>query len=398
MLDVVVGGRVLMPDRSLRAREITIDEGRIVSLLEPGSIPLDEREGMLDASGCVVSPGFIDTHVHGAGGSNFMDLDGGGVSTVAHHLAAAGVTSCVATTTSTDPGSLAKAVEKLALQHGLDQQIDLLGIHLEGPFLADSHRGVHRAEHLRPPTQTEVDHLLELADQRLRIVTLAPELPGAHSVIRRLVKEGVAVSLGHSACTHSQATQAFASGVSRVTHCFNALEPIHHREPGPVVAALTDSAVRVELIGDGRHVSPEVVRWTWQQIGTDRLVLVSDGVDVAGLPDGQHRRWEGTPVQLRDGVSSTLAGKLAGGTKGLGACVRDLVRVGALPMTDALACASETPARSLGLESTKGRVLPGHDADLVVLDPDLEVRATVHGGTVTYKSNEPSHPPTRRST
>jgi N-acetylglucosamine-6-phosphate deacetylase len=326
--------------------------------------------------------------VHGAGGSNFMDLDRG-VSAVARHLAVSGVTSCVATTVTTDPASLARAVTDLAERCSLDQQVDVLGIHVEGPFLAASHRGVHRAEHLRAPTHAEVDHLLQVASGRLRVVTLAPELPGAHSAIHRLVRAGAVVSLGHSAATYEQAVQAFANGVSRVTHCYNALPPIHHREPGPVVAALTNPDVHVELVGDGRHVSPEVVRWTWQQVGTDRLVLVSDGVDVAGLPDGQHRRWEGTPVLLHDGVSRTLNGGLAGGTKGLAACVRDLVRAGALPLADALACASQTPARSVGVEGVKGRLLPGHDADLVVLGPDLEVRATVHAGTVTYRQPRP---------
>lgn len=394
MVDAVVGGRVLMPDHSLQQRDVVIDQGRIQSLAEPGA-QADGGSELLDATGCVVSPGFIDTHVHGAGGYSFMDL-AGGVSTVADHLAAAGVTSCLAATATTDPTTLARAVEDLAGRTSLDGKVDLLGIHLEGPFLAETHRGVHRAEHLRPPTETEVDHLLRASRHRLRVVTLAPELPGGHGAVRRLVDAGAAVALGHSSATYDDAVQAFSTGVSRVTHCFNALPPIHHRAPGPIVAALSDPAVYVELVGDGRHVSPEVVRWTWQQVGTSRLVLVSDGVDVAGLPDGRHRRWEGTPVVLQDGVSRTLDGGLAGGVKGLAACVRDLVRAGALPLSDALACASETPARSLGVEQAKGRILPGQDADLVVLAPDLEVRATLNAGAVTYRLETSTLPPRRR--
>lgn len=397
MVDAVVGGQVLMPDHSLRPCEIVIVQGRIHSLAEPGDRSWAQHE-VLDASGCVVAPGLIDTHVHGAGGHNFMELDGG-APTVARHLAAAGVTSCVAATASTDPPSLARAVEDLAGRPDLDGDVDVLGIHLEGPFLAAAQRGVHRAEHLRPPTRTEVDALLHAAGGRLRIVTLAPELPEADSTVRRLVDAGVAVGLGHSGATYDDATKAFSHGVSRVTHCFNALPPIHHRAPGPIVAALSDPHVYVEIIGDGRHVSPEIVRWTWQQVGTGRLVLVSDGADVTGLPDGRHHRWEGTPVALEDGVSRTLQGGLAGGTKGLAACVRDLARSGALPLADALACAAETPARSLGVEETKGRIAPGRDADLVVLTPDLEVRATVHAGTVTYRHPATtSLPPRRRRT
>ena len=394
MVDAVVGGRVLMPDHSLQRRDVVIAQGKIQGLSEPGAHACGGSE-LLDATGCVVSPGFVDTHVHGAGGHNFMDL-AGGASTVAHHLAAAGVTSCLAATATTDPTTLARAVADLAGRAGVDGKVDLLGIHLEGPFLAEAQRGVHRAEHLRPPTRSEVDHLLHAAGDRLQVVTLAPELPGGHDAVRRLVDAGVTVALGHSSATYDDAARAFSTGVSRVTHCFNALPPIHHRAPGPIVAALTDTTVYVELVGDGRHVSPEVVRWTWQQVGSSRLVLVSDGVDVAGLPDGRHHRWEGTPVVLRDGVSRTLDGGLAGGVKGLAACVRDLVLAGALPLADALVCASETPARSLGVQGAKGRILPGQDADLVVLAPDLGVLATVNAGSVTYRSLDTSPLPPRR--
>lgn len=386
MVDAVVGGRVLLPDRTLQPFDIAIVQGRIQRLVEPGSQEWTGRH-VLDAGGCVVSPGFMDTHVHGGRGSNFMDL-GDGAPTVAAHLAASGVTSCVATTASTDATTLLRAVKDLANRTDLDGHVELLGIHLEGPFLSHANRGVHRAEHLRPPTQSELEELLHAADRRLRIVTLAPELPGAAQAISHLVEAGVTVSLGHSGSGHHGAVAAFQQGARRITHCFNGLPPIHHRAPGPIVAALSNTAVHVEIVGDGCHVLPEVVRWTWQQVGTDRLVLISDGVDVAGLADGPHHRWEGTRVLLRDGESHTPSGGLAGGTKGLAACVRDLVRSGTMPLPDALCAASETPARSLGVEHIKGRILPGHDADLVVLNPDLELQATVYRGTLTYHRSE----------
>ena len=386
MIDAIVGGRVLMTDRTLQPFDVLIDRGRIQGLVKTGAQTFTDSE-VLDAAGGVVSAGFIDTHVHGGRGHNFMNL-GDGSPSVAAHLAAAGVTSCLATTVTTGVASLAQSIEDLAARTDLDGAVDLLGIHLEGPFLDAAHRGVHPAEHLRPPSQTELDNLLHLADGRLRIATLAPELPGAELAIRRLVEAGVTVSLGHSGISHDGAVLAFQTGVGRVTHCFNGLPPIHHRAPGPIVAALTNPSVHIELVGDGEHVDPEVVRWVWQQIGTDRLVLVSDGVDVSGLPDGPHHRWEGTPVLLQDGVSRTPTGGLAGGTKGLARCVRDLVRAGALPLADALCAASETPARSIGIEGVKGRILPGHDADLVVLDSDLNLRATVHAGTLTYQHPE----------
>lgn len=393
MVDAIVGGRVLLTDRTLQPFDIAIVQGRIQGLVQPGSQDWAGRQ-VLDAGGGVVSPGFIDTHVHGGRGYNFMDL-GDGAPTVGAHLAASGVTSCVATTATADASAVVRAVTDLAGRTDLDGHVDLLGVHLEGPFLNHDHRGVHRPEHLRSPTRTELENLLQAADRRLRIVTLAPELPGAEQAISHLVEAGVTVSLGHSGTSYHGAVAAFQQGAGRVTHCFNGLPPIHHREPGPIVAALSNPTVKIEIVGDGRHVIPEVVRWTWQQIGTDRLVLVSDGVDVSGLADGPHRRWEGTRVFLRDGESRTSSGGLAGGTKGLAACVRDLVRSGAMPLPDALCAASETPARSLGVEHIMGRVLPGHYADLVVLNPNLELQATVHRGIMTYQRCETPNPTTR---
>lgn len=381
MVDLITGGRVLTPERHLEPLDVVFDGARIGHLAPPGTAPTDGD--VLDARGCLVAPGFIDTHVHGGRGHNFMDL-GDGAAAVAGHLAAGGTTACVATTASTDPATLLESLADLGARRDLGPSVELLGIHLEGPFLAESHRGVHRVEHLRNPRIEEVDGIIDAARGRLVIVTLAPELPGAGAAVARLQEAGVIVSLGHSACTYAQAREAFGHGVSRVTHCFNALPPIHHRAPGPVVAALSDQGVHVEVVGDGRHVDGAMVEWVWRLVG-DRLVLVSDGVDAAGLPDGQYRRWEGTEIVLDGETSQTTSGGIAGGAKSLAACVRDLVRGGNLPIEAALVAASEAPARSVGVDDRKGLLQAGHDADLVVLDETtLELRATIRAGSLTY--------------
>ena len=388
MVDVVAGGRVLTTDRQLAPYDIVIESGRVHRLVGRGT-EWPECD-LLDATGCIVAPGFIDTHVHGGGGYNFMGVDGGeGV--IAAHLASSGVTACMATTATTSRSELLRSISNLAGCDDLDGDVEVLGIHLEGPFLAESHRGVHPAEHLRPPTGEELGELMEVAGDRLRIVTLAPELPGADDAVRGLVERGVIVSLGHSAIGHDGARAAFRSGVRRVTHCFNGLPPIHHRRPGPVVAAISDPSVSLELVADGRLVDPAAMRWLWQQVGTDGLVLISDGTDVAGLPDGMHRRWEGTEVVLEAGTARTTSGGLAGGTKGLASSVQDLVLGGVLPIADALVAASESAARSIGQSHRKGRLLPGLDADLVVLrEDDLRLVATVRAGRLTYQASDHS--------
>lgn len=387
MVDLVSGGLVLTPERRLEPLDVVLEGRRIVALVPAGTSP---RHGeVFDAHGCLVAPGFIDTHVHGGRGHNFMELADGAVA-VADHLAAGGVTACVAATASTDPSPLLQSVADLAGRRDLGPSVELLGIHLEGPFLAESHRGVHRVEYLRFPELDEVDRLIDAGRGRLTIVTLAPELPGAQLAVDRLRDAGVVVSLGHSGCTYAQAREAFNRGVGRVTHCFNALPPIHHRAPGPVVAALADPSVYVEIVGDGRHVVGAMVEWVWQQVG-DRLVLVSDGVDAAGLSDGHYRRWEGTEIVLAGDTSQTTTGSLAGGAKTLAACVRDLVRAGHLPIEAALVAASEAPARSIGVDDRKGRLQPGYDADIVVLDETtLDLRATVRSGALTHhRENRP---------
>lgn len=386
MVDLVRGGRVLTPSRRLETLDVVLDGGRIAALVPAHTAP--ESADVLDAQGCLVSPGFIDTHVHGGHGHNFMELDDGAAA-VAGHLAQGGVTACVAATASTDPGTLLQSVSDLAGRHELDASVELLGIHLEGPFLSESHRGVHHLEYLRPPQLDEVDRLIEAAHGRLTYVTLAPELPGAELAVDRLRGAGVIVSLGHSGSTYEQAREAFARGIGRVTHCFNALPPIHHRSPGPIIAALSDPSVHVEIVGDGRHVDSTMVGWVWRQVG-DRLVLVTDGVDAAGLPDGNYRRWEGTEIVLKGDSSQTLNGGPAGGAKRLAACVRDLVLGGHLPLEAGLVAASESPARSIGVDDRKGRLQPGHDADIVLLDETtLEVRATLRAGTLTYHQEFP---------
>lgn len=383
MIDAILGGRVLTPSRTLAPLDVQLDGDRIAAVHPAGTLRPSSKS--LSARGAIVSPGLIDTHVHGGKGVNFMEL-GDRAATVADHLAAGGVTACLATTASTDPDRQLSSLRDLAGRHDLDGRVELLGIHLEGPFLAPDQRGVHRIEHLRAPTRAEIDAILRESRGRLRVVTLAPELAGADSAIPVLVTARVTVSVGHSGTGFRGAQQAFQAGASRVTHCFNALPGIHHRRPGPVVAAIEDPGVVLEVIGDGLHVAPEVIAWLWRQVGTRRLVLVSDGVDVAGLADGRHRRWEGTEVVLRDGESRTAEGGLAGGTDRLAEVVGGLVHGGRLPLTAALSMASETAADSVGHGHRKGRLRPGYDADLVLLEEtDLSVRSTIRAGCITYE-------------
>lgn len=387
-LTVIDADRILWPDGTLAPGRLMYSAGRIDSLL-PLTHAIPDSAHVVDRAGCIVAPGFVDTHVHGGMGHNFMDRDTRSSARIGAYLAAGGVTSCLAATASTDSEGLAASLEALSRVQGRlgPQGIELLGIHLEGPFLSPRYHGVHRTEWLQTPSRERIDAVLSAAGKSLKLVTLAPELPGGMDAIRRLVDAGVRVSIGHSGASDGEAREAVDIGVTRVTHTFNGLPSIHHREPGPLPVLLTDPRVFCELVADGKHVVPSMIRFLAAVVGPDRIVLVSDGTDVAGLPDGRARRWEGTEVVLAHGQAMTVSGTMAGSVARIADMVRVVVSESGISLQQALRMASLNPARSLGL-TDRGSFVPGTFADIVILDPDLSVRTTIAHGDVAYSKDE----------
>jgi N-acetylglucosamine-6-phosphate deacetylase len=362
----VVAGRLVLADAVVAGR-VLVEAGRIAAV-EP-----DEAE----AGGPLIAPGFIDLHVHGWGGHDAMAgraaLDG-----MARALLRRGVTSFLPTAVTAPLTALARFADDVRSWR-LDAPGDgasPLGFNLEGPFLAEARKGAHNAQHLRAPADLRAGDLDPLLDG-LRVVTIAPELPGALDLIAELAARGVACSLGHSAATLQHARAGYARGARSTTHLFNAMSGVDHRHPGLAVAALTNDAAFVELIGDGHHVDPSLWPLILRAKPPERLLLVSDALSLAGTGEGR-ATVGGLQVEVRDDRATLVAGgALAGSLIALDSAVRNLVREG-VPLPRAVAAASANPAALLGLDD-RGRIAAGCRADLVELDDGLRVRRVMRG-------------------
>ena len=361
---------------------VLLDGDRIVDVGE--GRPPRRPDHVLDGT---LVPGFVDAHVHGGGGASYDSGDPDEAATVAATHAASGSTTVMASLVSAAPTDLAATMQRLAplVADGV-----LAGIHLEGPWLSDRHRGAHDRSALTHPTGADVDRLLDVGRETLRMVTLAPELPGALDAVRRLADGGVVAAVGHTDATYDQTRAALAAGARAGTHLFNGMRGVHHREPGPVAALLEPASHEcwIELVADGIHLHPAMLRAV-AAATPRRVVLVSDAMAAAGASDGDYRL--GTlEVRVRDGVARLAthdgSGAIAGSTLTLAAAVRHAVQEADWPLELAVQAATAHPARMLGLDGAGGTRLPvgsiagGFRADLVVLDDDLRVDRVMRSG------------------
>ena len=377
----IVNGILLTPDEQFSGQSVIVEGGRITRIGPVGLV--EAQSNTIDARGFYVIPGLIDLHVHGANGFDTMDATPEAIDGMGHFLAQHGVTSYLPTTVTASAEATLAAIQNISAMSNPSNGAGPLGIHLEGPYLNHDYCGAQPHQYLRPADIKE--YKLWLDNGQIRLITVAPEVEGVLDLIKAGNETGIEFAAGHSAASYEQMQLAIEHGLHQVTHTFNGMPPLHHRSPGVLGAALSDNRLRCQIIADGVHVHPAVVKVLVKSKGIDGTILISDGMRATGLQDGDYALGD-QQVHVRNGVARTQAGGLAGSTLTLDQALRNIMHFADLSFKEALPMATRVPAIAMNWEGRKGVIAPNADADLVIMDDRYQVRLTMVGGRVVYSN------------
>jgi N-acetylglucosamine-6-phosphate deacetylase len=384
----IIHGNVLTPTGIIQDGAIYIKDSRIDAVGETKAVQIPQEAAVLHAHGYLVTPGFIDAHTHGGNGYDFMSAELGDIERILNWLATTGVTGVYPTVATCPLEEQLRAIKTLRqTQKRKPRGAAILGIHLEGPYISREKRGAQTEEAIRAPNQEELAQLIDTGEGAIRIITLAPELPGAIELIRYLVDRNMVVSIGHTAASYEQVIQAIDAGARRASHLFNGMTTFHHRHPGAVGAVLTRDEVFAEVILDGVHLHPAAADIVLRSKGPSKVTLVTDAIAAAGAGDGTYTDFGNRKIMVKDGTATVEDGILAGSTLKMNQAVRNAVQFLELSLDQAIRSASQVVAESLGYEvqATKGVISPGKDADLIILDDDLNILLTMVAGNVVFQ-------------
>jgi N-acetylglucosamine-6-phosphate deacetylase len=385
MQTCIRGGRIVTPQRVINDAVVMIEDDKIMAIEPVQQIATSPAEmEVVDAEGLLVLPGLIDIHVHGSAGYDVMDATPESLVEISRFLLRQGVTAYLPTTITNPAEALDRVFDNIADTRAVEDGAQPLGVHMEGPYLNPAFCGAQPAEWLRNPDAAVYQRWL--SSGMVRSVTVAPELPGALEFIHKGISQGIRFSAGHTAASYEQMREAVESGLTRVTHTFNGMPGLHHRNPGVLGAALTDERVFCEVIADGVHVHPAVLQLLVRVKGAEGVILVTDAMRAAGLEDGEYDLG-GQKVSVQSGVARTAAGGLAGSTLTLNRAIANMIALVGLPLNEAVMMATASPAAALGLSGRKGVIQPGADADLILVDSSFNLKTAFLAGKRVYASN-----------
>ena len=353
-------------------------------IIEITSAPLRGERGslLIDAAGLILCPGLIDIHFHGAMGKDTMDANLQSLQLLSSYCAEHGVTTFYPTTWAAVPEDIMLAINNVKENQCNVTGARVLGVHIEGPFIDLKYRGAQLQSMIRNPQAEEFQKWFDSGV--VKLITCAPEIPGGMEFIEEAVRKGIRISVGHSGATYDQVIEAADHGATQATHLFNGMQGLHHREPGTVGGVLADERIYPQVISDGVHLHPGIVKVVINAKSVDKVILITDSIRGAGLPDGDYEN-KGQKFSVRAGIARTPEGGLSGSTLTMDAALRNAMKFTGKPLEEVLSMATSVPAQAMGISANKGNVVVGGDADLVLLNQELYVEKTLVGGNIVYE-------------
>ena len=384
---IIINGTIITPFQLINGKAIIVEKGKILEIKneeEINKLMLNGTE-VIEAKNKFVVPGYINIHVHGGGGSDVMDGNYEAINQIAITHSRFGTTAFLPTTMTMSKDKIIRSLRSIceAVKKGT-AGAEILGIHMEGPYINPEKKGAQKEDDIKKISIEEFLEFNQASGNLIRLVTIAPEMPGAIALIKYLYKQGIVASVGHTNATYVQTQAGIQAGLSHVTHTFDAMRGLHHREPGVVGAALTSPELTVEIIADGIHIHPIVLKILTKIKEGEKIVLITDAMRAAGMPEGVYDLG-GQEVTVKKGRARLKDGTLAGSVLTMDKAVKNMVNKVGIQLPKAIQMASFNPARSIGIDDKKGSLEPGKDADIVILNKNLETELTIVAGKIVYR-------------